>query len=116
MLGALAIPPRLILRALDDLHELAEGVRRLTEHEGDLSALLESVGALPGVEEQLSDRIDALRRDVNALHDWLQPLHSELSDLDDTAESLEKSLVQVSATIAGFDRQIQELRDRIPGL
>jgi chromosome segregation ATPase len=116
MLDALALPPRLVVRALDDLHELAEGVRRLTQHEGDLSALLDSVGALPGVEEQLSERIEALRRDVKALHDWLQPLHSELSDLDDTAESLEKGLAQVNATIAAFDRQLQELRDRIPGL
>jgi chromosome segregation ATPase len=116
MLDALSVPPRLVLRALDDLHELAEGVRRLTEHEGDLAALLHSVRTLPRVEDELSDRIDLLRAEVEALRTWLQPLHSELTDLDDTAENLERGLAQVNTTIAAFDRQLQALRDKIPGL
>jgi chromosome segregation ATPase len=92
MLDALAVPPRLIVRALDDLHTLAEGVRRLTDREGDLSTLVESVKSLPRVEDELSANIAALREDVQALHAWLQPLHKELTDLDDTAEKLEQAL------------------------
>jgi len=116
MLDALSLPPRLVVRALDDLHTLAEGLRRLTDREGDLNELLESVRVLPRVEDELSANIAELRRDVQALHAWLQPLHTELTDLDDTAEKLQTALAQVDVTIAAFHRELQELRDRIPGL
>ena len=92
MFDALAVPPRLIARALDDLHTLAEGVRRLSDREGDLSELVDAVRALPEIEDSLSQRIAELRTDVQALHQWLQPLHKELTDLDDTAENLEQAL------------------------
>jgi chromosome segregation ATPase len=92
MLDALAVPPRLIARALDDLHTLAEGVRNLSGREGDLSELIEAVKTLPHVEDRLSERIEQLRLDIQALQEWLQPLHKELTDLDDTAEKLEQAL------------------------
>jgi chromosome segregation ATPase len=92
MFDALAVPPRMLARALDDLHTLAEGVRRLTDREGDLSELIEAVKTLPEVEDRLSLRIEELRADVQALHEWLQPLHQEVTDLDATAEKLEQAL------------------------
>jgi chromosome segregation ATPase len=116
MLDALSVPPKHVLRALDDLHTLAEGVRRLTDREGDLTELLESVKALPAVEDQLSISIDALRADVQALHAWLQPLHQELTDVDATAEQLQTALARVDETIAGLHAEIQDLRRRIPGI
>jgi len=99
MLDALSVPPRLVLRALDDLHTLAEGLRRLTEREGDLAGLLESVRLLPRTEDELSANIAALRDDIRALHAWLQPLHQELTDLDDTAEKLEQSMGSLQAML-----------------
>ena len=99
MLEALSVPPRLILRALDDLHTLAEGLRTLTDREGDLTALLESVKVLPRTEDELSANIAALRDDIRALHAWLQPLHQELTDLDDTAEKLEQSMGSLQAML-----------------
>ena len=99
MLEALSVPPRLILRALDDLHTLAEGLRTLTDREGDLTALLESVKVLPRTEDELSANIAALRDDIRALHAWLQPLHQELTDLDDTAEKLEHSMGSLQAML-----------------
>ena len=99
---------------LDDLHTLAEGVRRLTEREGDLNELLESVRALPRVEDELSANIAALRDDVQALQAWLQPLHAELTDVDDTAEKLQTALAQVDVTIGAFHRELQELGTAFP--
>lgn len=116
MLAALALPPRLVVRALDDLHELAEGIRRLTDREGDLTELVDAVKTLPQVEDELTAAVAELRRDVQALHAWLQPLHTELGDLDDTAEKLETALGKVDVTIAAFHAELQELRDRIPGI
>ena len=105
MFDALAVPPRLILRALDDLHTLAEGMRNLSDREGDLSELVEAVKTLPQVEDQLSDRIEQLRADIHGLQEWLQPLHRELTDLDDTAERLQQALGALEAMLK-----------RLPGL
>jgi predicted nuclease with TOPRIM domain len=105
MFDALAVPPRLIARALDDLHTLAQGVRNLSDREGDLSELVEAVKTLPQVEDELSVNIAALREDVQALQEWLQPLHKELTDLDDTAEKLEQALGGLKAMLS-----------RLPGL
>ena len=101
MLDALSVrlPSSSCALRLDDLHTLAESVR-----------------TLPRVEDELSANIAELRRDVQALHAWLQPLHTELTDLDDTAEKLQTALAQVDTTIGAFHRELQELRDRIPGL
>jgi chromosome segregation ATPase len=99
MLDALAVPPRLIVRALDDLHTLAEDIRTLTDPEGVLTELRESVKVLPRTEDELSANIAALREDIKALQAWLQPLHTELTDLDDTAEALERSMTSLQAML-----------------
>jgi prefoldin subunit 5 len=105
MFDALAVPPRLVLRALDDLHDLAEGIRRLTERGGDLGALVESVKMLPRTEDELSTNITALREDVRELHAWLQPLHKELTDLNETADALNRSM-----------SELQTLLKKVPGI
>jgi chromosome segregation ATPase len=99
MFDALTLPPRLVARALDDLHTLAEEVRRLADREGDLSELVDAVKSLPQVEDRLSAQIEELRVEVRALHEWLQPLHQELTDLDDTAEKLEQALGGLSTML-----------------
>ena len=99
VLGALTVPPRLIVRALDDLHTLAQGVRRLTDRDGDLHALLDAVNTLPRTEDELSANIAALRDDLKGLQAWLQPLHKELTDLDETAEALERSMSSLQAML-----------------
>jgi uncharacterized coiled-coil DUF342 family protein len=112
MLDRLAIPPRLVLRALDDLHTVAETLRELAAHEGDLAALARSVETLPRVEDELSAEIATLRAEVKELRQWLDPLHRELTDLDETAEALEKSLSTVNESILG----LQTLLKKLPGI
>jgi chromosome segregation ATPase len=112
MLDRLSVPPRLVLRALDDLHTVAETLRALAAHEGDLASLARSVQALPRVEDELSAEIASLRAEVVALREWLDPLHRELTDLDDTAEALEKSLSTVNESILG----LQTLLRKLPGI
>ena len=96
MLDALSVPPKLVLRALDDLNTLADGLRKLTERQGDLvDDLIESVQVLPKVEDELSAEIARLRVDVQSLMATLGPLN---------------------ATISGLHAEIKDLRDRIPGI
>ena len=89
MLGALSIPPRLVLRALDDLHTIATNIDALTA----------AAQVLPRTEDELSANIVALREDIQALHAWLQPLHQELTDLDATAEQLQEALGGLQAML-----------------
>ena len=55
--------------------------------------------SLPRVEDELSATIAALREDVMALQVWLEPLHKELTDLDETAEALERSMSSLQALL-----------------
>jgi predicted nucleic acid-binding Zn-ribbon protein len=109
LLEALSIPPRLVLRALDDLHTLAEGIRRLTESDADMDDLLTAVRDLPRVEDELSAT-------AKELQSYLPPLIEQLRGMDDTAEALEKELAGLQVTITGFHAEIKDLRDRIPGI
>ena len=43
--------------------------------------------------------IAALRDDIQALQVWLEPLHKELTDLDDTAEALQRSMNGLQAML-----------------
>jgi uncharacterized protein YoxC len=67
----LAIPPRLLARALDDLHTVA----------GRLGELGESVSVLPRTEDELSANIVLLREDVQELNELLRPLTAALEQL-----------------------------------
>jgi tetrahydromethanopterin S-methyltransferase subunit B len=96
MFDALAIPPRMLLRALDDLHKLS----------GQLGELVESTRVLPRTEDELSANIVLLREDIQELNALLRPLIAalapipvELRDLDQTAEALERSMVQLQALL-----------------
>jgi uncharacterized protein YoxC len=71
MLGPLAIPPRLLARALEDLHTVA----------GRLGELVESVRVLPRTEDELSANIALLREDVQQLNALLEPLTAALEPL-----------------------------------
>jgi uncharacterized protein YoxC len=82
MLERLSIPPRLVMRALDDLHTVATNIGPLTE----------AARVLPRTEDELSANIAALRDDIQALHAWLQPLHQELTDLDERLLALQAML------------------------
>jgi hypothetical protein len=88
MLGPLAIPPRLLARALDDLHTVA----------GRLGELVESVRVLPRTEDELSANIVLLREDIQELNDLLRPLTVALEP--------------VPAELA----QLQVLLRRLPGI
>lgn len=117
------LPPKLVAQAVEDLHTLAVALRRLTAPEGDLHRLTESAASLPRVEDELSASISQLQAEVHELREWLAPLHAELTDMDDTAEKLEAALaglrVQMTGlgeSVDGFRGDLQDLRERIPGL
>jgi chromosome segregation ATPase len=112
MFDALSVPPRMVIRALDDLHTVAESLRELAAPEGALSSLTQLVRELPRVEDELSASVASLREEVTGLRVWLEPMHKELTDLDDTAENLERGLAQVDESIIA----LQTLLKKLPGI
>jgi hypothetical protein len=112
MLDRLAIPPRLMVRAIDDLHSVAVTLRELAGPDGHLASVARSAAEIPRVEDELSAEIGSLRAEVRALHEWLEPLHKEVTDLDETAEALERGLATVNESILG----LQTLLKKLPGI
>ena len=112
MLDALSVPPKLLVRALDDINRLADGLARLNSHEGGVPELIEAARGLSRSEDELSENIHTLRADINELRAWLEPLLREVTDLDDTAENLERALAQVNESILG----LQTLLKKLPGI
>jgi hypothetical protein len=112
MFDALSVPPRLLVRALDDINRLADGIGRLNSQQGGVPELIDAARALAKSEDELSENIHVLRADINALREWLQPLHKEVTDLDETAENLERSLSTVNESILG----LQGLLKKLPGI
>jgi chromosome segregation ATPase len=109
VLDRLSVPPRLALRALDDLNTVAAALRELAAREGDLSSVARSLTELPKVEDELSAQIESLKVEVRSLHEWLEPLHRELTDLDETAEALEHGLARVNESILGLHTLLKKL-------
>ena len=95
MLGRLTLPPRLVAQVITDLHDLADGLRSLTERGGDIDDLIASVRILPRVEDELSSNIADLRRDLAAVREQLTRLERELGETND---------------------HVKHLRDRLPGI
>jgi hypothetical protein len=82
MLDALSVPPRLILRALDDLHTVA----------ARLGELVESVRILPRTEDELSASIVLLREDIRELNGLLRPLIASLEPMPAELQELRAML------------------------
>ena len=82
MLDALSVPPRLILRALDDLHTVA----------ARLSELVDSVRVLPRTEDELSANIVLLREDIQELNALLRPLIASLEPMPAELQELRAML------------------------
>jgi hypothetical protein len=71
MLDRLSIPPRLVMRALDDLRTVATNIGPLTE----------AARVLPRTEDELSANIALLRDDIQALNAHLVELKAMMKKL-----------------------------------
>lgn len=120
---ALTLPPRLVARAVEDLHTLATALSRLTEEQGDLARLRESASKLPEVEDELTATVASLQEDVKPLARKVGELNATATGLDGDIASLDGDMARLNeqigvliAEIQGFRGDIAELRDKIPGL
>jgi len=115
----LLLPPRLLLRALEDLNAVADAARRLPQLQRDALQRLEEIEELivPLIKaaEHLERELPTLSRlaaSVDGLQARIDTLSGRVDQLDQTAGSL-------SAQAASLDdaaRQLGRVVDSIPGV
>ena len=104
MANPLLLPPRLVLRALEDLHALGDAARRA-----------------PRLERELDGRFDALEGRLGDLLEAIHLLRPELVSQRETVEALRPELVGQRETtqdrlvpgIRGLQKGIRGLRDEL---
>jgi len=128
----LLLPPRLMLRALDDLHAIAELARLLTRTGrgidasidlvralDDLSSLAETAGRLPEVEKALARtqrevvaRIDGAERQLAAALDLGGRVEGQLAQVEQASANLE----QAAKRLAEILKLARRLERNLPPL
>jgi hypothetical protein len=109
-LGPLTLPPRLALRALDDLHMLAESSQKLAE----------AVGELPKIEKRVRERLDTLEKSLGAmtaLGQDMQRTVDQMRALQEAVLSLIGSTDALAIAIAPLEslgRRVGRFADRLP--
>ena len=129
-LDALLVPPALVKRALDDLHDIALLARRYTGLEQEVLERVEGVehelvrtrtgieamnGELLAVREgieSLNEEITAVRKGVDALRDEMAPL-SHLEPIRRGIEPLEKSMTAVRESVNELEPMVANLDRRM---
>ena len=118
-IGAVGLPflldPRLVVRALDDLHALAEAARELPEIEARLTAQVRSAEAeLRRARKTADARAGALLR-------VLERLDADLPSLEQAVESIRsleaatKTLAVAAEPLQGTAERLGRISDRIAG-
>ena len=109
-LGPLTLPPRLALRALDDLHMLAESSQKLAD----------AVGELPKIERRVRERLDTLEKSLGAmtaLGQDMQKTVDQMRALQEAVLSLIGSTDALAIAIAPLEslgRRVGRFADRFP--
>jgi ABC-type transporter Mla subunit MlaD len=111
LLGPLTVPPKLLLRALDDLHTLATSSQKLAD----------AVGELPKIERRVRERIDALDQSLSSMTelsldmrrtvDQMRALQEAVLNLIRSTDTLTLAIQPLEA----FGRRMGRFADRLPG-
>ena len=120
MLNPLTLPPKLILRALDDLNALAEVARRLPELErrvdevvarfdGHLVALR---GDIHRLDEGMGSKLDSLAEEMKPI----QEMPNLRGDIQELGNGLGGKLEDVKAAVDDLEPLLEKVSDEIRGL
>jgi len=122
MFNPLTLPPKLILRALDDLNTLAEAARRLPEIELKVDAIvrrLESdLGAMRASVAPLEKHMIALRQEMEpiqqmaAVRQAIEPLEDHMKKLREEIAPIQQ-LTEVREAIVPLEGHLEALREEI---
>ena len=109
-LGPLTLPPRLALRALDDLHMLAESSQKIAD----------AVGEIPKIEKRVRERLDTLEKSLTSmtqLGEDMRKTVDQMRALQEAVLSLIGSTDALAIAIAPLEslgRRVGRFADRFP--
>jgi hypothetical protein len=110
LLGSLTLPPRLIMRALDDLHTLATSSEKLAD----------AVSELPKIEGRIRERLDTLEKSLGAMTELGLDMRRTVDGMRALQEAV---LVLITSTdtlaiaiqpLEAFGRRVGRFADRFP--
>ncbi len=106
---ALLVPPALVKRALDDLHDIATLARRYEAIEEDILKRVERL------EEELvrtREGVEALRAELAPMSN-LEPIRRGIEPLERSMISVRDSVDELEPMIADLDRKIREIDPKL---
>ena len=120
---ALLVPPALVKRAFDDLHDIAQFVRRVAGLEDEFRLRIDAVerdvrllnaqlGATVAAVEPLSGQIAHMERQLDGLAEEMAPI-GHLDAIRNGIEPLEKSMIAVRESVDELEPMIEDLDKRI---
>ena len=97
MLGWVLLPGRLLVRALDDIHDIAQSARAIPSVHAEIALLRKSLHTLP-------EDVDGLREAFEGSNRELDEVNDQLSDVREVVEPLEPAA-----------HRIGKMAERLPG-
>ena len=100
---ALLVPPALVKRALDDLHDIAQLAR---SYEGLEAEVRDRV-------EHIEDQFDALLVEIRAMRRGVEPLERSMVAVRESVDELEPMISDLDAKIHLIDPKLDDMRESI---
>jgi septal ring factor EnvC (AmiA/AmiB activator) len=116
---ALLVPPALVKRALDDLHDIAQAVRGLAGLNEELAATRRAVEPLAAqiahMEQQLDELKDELRpiQQLDAIRQGIAPLEQSMVAVRDSVDELEPMIADLETKIRTIEPRLAEMQDSV---
>jgi len=118
-LDALLVPPALVKRALDDLHDIAEVARRSAGLRGDIDATRRAVEPLSAqlthMQQQLADLAEEMApiQHLSAVRRGIEPLERSMSAVRESVDNLEPMVADLDRKVRTIDPKLDEMQESI---
>ena len=122
-LDALLVPPALLKRALDDVHDIAQLARRFAATEADVLADLRAVrtaveplaAQLSHMQQQLADLAEELApiQEISAIRRGIDPLEKSMVAVRESVDELEPMLADLDRRVQVIDPKLDQMRESI---
>jgi chromosome segregation ATPase len=122
-LDALLVPPALLKRALDDVHDIAQVARRFAASEAGLQTELRAVraavepleGQLERMQEQLAELAEEVApiQEISAIRRGIEPLEHSLVAVRESVDELEPMVANLDRRLHAIDPKLDEMQESI---
>ena len=122
MLGLITTPVRLVGRAFDDLHALAQAAAAIPRIEQRIEDLRNEIKDLPEHVDGLRDAFEGSNREVHGVGERMEPLTQEIrslrTEVGPKLDGMEEQLGDVADVVEPLEpaaERLGRLAERLPG-